>query len=74
MYILKQAVILAYDQLKEYLAPHRYYLIVNTVGMWKHQSRPIRFYLYVDNFGIKYVKKEDSNHYIKILKKNTKSQ
>lgn len=45
IYGLKQAVILAYTQVKEHLAPHRYYPIPNTVGMWKHKTRPIQFCL-----------------------------
>ena len=36
MYGLKQAAILAYDNLKKQLAKNGYTPIVGTVGMWKH--------------------------------------
>ena len=67
MYGLKQAAILAYDQLKDHLAPHGYYPIPNTVGMWRHQSRPIQFCLSVDDFGIKYTNKADVEHLLTSL-------
>ena len=69
MYGLKQAAILAYQQLKDHLAPHGYYPIPNTVGMWKHTSRPIQFCLCVDDFGVKYTRKEDAEHLLTTLQK-----
>ena len=57
-----------YQQLKEHLAPHGYYPIPNTVGMWKHKTRPIQFCLCVDDFGVKYTRKEDANHLLEKLK------
>ena len=68
MYCLKQAAILAYEQLKNNLAPHGYHPIPNTVGMWKHDTKPIQFCLCVDDFGIKYVHKKDIEHLIETLK------
>ena len=68
MYGLKQAAILAYDQLKSHLAPHGYFPIPNTVGMWKHISRPIQFCLCVDDFGIKYTQQTDVEHLLHALK------
>ena len=47
MYGLKQAAILAYNQLKSNLAPHGYRPIPNTVGMWKHNTKHIKFCLCV---------------------------
>ena len=70
MYGLKQAAILAYDQLKRNLAPHGYHPIPNTVGMWKHSTKPIQFCLCVDDFGIKYVHNDDVEHLIETLKTN----
>lgn len=49
MYGLKQAAILAYDQLKQNLAPHGYQPIPNTVRMWKHTTKPIQFCLCIDD-------------------------
>ena len=54
MYGLKQAAILAFQQLKKNLSKHGYAPIPHTVGMWKHKSKPTTFYLCVDDFGIKY--------------------
>ena len=70
MYGLKQAAILVYKQLKEHLEPHRYFPIPNTVGIWKHKTRPIQFCLCVDDFGIKSVNKTDVEHLLNTLKMN----
>ncbi len=70
MYGLKQAAILAYNQLKTNLAPHGYRPIPNSVGMWTHDSKPIQFCLCVDDFGIKYQNKQDVEHLITTLKHN----
>ena len=62
MYGLRQAAILAYQYLQKTLKPHGYYPVPGTVGMWKHQTRPIHFCLCVDDFGIKYFDKKDVQH------------
>ena len=62
MYGLKQAAILAYDNLVKTLAPHGYHPVPNTQGMWKHTTRPTRFCLCVDDFGVKYFSKTDLEH------------
>jgi hypothetical protein len=49
---LPQAGILANKLLRKHLPPHRFYKCVNTLGLWKHASRPITFSLVVNNFGI----------------------
>ena len=72
MYDLKQAAILAYNQLCQHLAPHSYSPIPNTVGMWKHKTRPIQFCLCVDDFGIKFTNKEDVEHLLATLKSKYK--
>ena len=40
----------------------------HTPGLWKHVSHPISFTFVVDNFGVKYVNKKNSNHIIAALK------
>ena len=55
MYGLKQAAILAYEQLKKVLLPYGYSPVVGTVGLWQHNTRPIKFCLCVDYFGIELV-------------------
>ena len=77
MYGLKQVAILEYQQLKDHLAPHGYFLIPNTVCMyvcmyvcmWKYKTRPIQFCLCVDNFGVKYTRKEMAYHLLNTLNK-----
>ena len=39
-------------------------------GLWKHKTRDIRFVLVVDDFGIKYLKKEDLDHLIHVLERH----
>ena len=62
MYGLKQAALLAYNYLVEKLAPHGYRPIPHTIGMWKHDTKPISFCLCVDDFGVKYTNKDDVEH------------
>ena len=59
---LKQAALLAYKNLKNSLVPYGYYPIQGTVGLWEYQTRLIKFYLSVDDFGIKFWSKEDAQH------------
>ena len=59
---LKQAAILAYKHLKNCLEPFGYEPIPGTVGMWHHKTRPTKFCLCVDDFGIKFWSKEDADH------------
>ena len=54
MYGLKQAAILAYVQLVEHLSKHGYEPVVETTCIFKHKTRRTRFYLCVDDFGVKY--------------------
>ena len=70
MYGLKQAAVLAYDHLKTSLQPFGYHPIPGTVGLWKHTSRPTIFCLCVDDFGIKYWFKQDSEHLLHSLSTN----
>ena len=67
IYGLPQAGALANKQLKEQLVPAGYYEVPHTLGLWKHISRPIQFTLVIDDFGVKYVGKQHSNHLIKVL-------
>ena len=38
-----------------------------TPGLFKHETRDISFTLVVDDFGIKWINKEDLNHLIQCL-------
>jgi hypothetical protein len=68
MYGLPQAGILANKLLRKRLAPHGYYEMPHTPGLWKHIHRQIQFTLVVDDFGVKYVGKEHADHLVNVLK------
>ena len=67
MYGLPQAGILANTLLRERLATHGYHELQHTPGLWTHETRPIWFTLVVDDFGIKYVGKENADHLLAAL-------
>jgi hypothetical protein len=67
---LPQAGILANKCLCHKLAPFGYFENTHTLGLWRHKTRPISFTLVVDNFGIKYVNKDDVDHLITSIRKN----
>ena len=67
MYGLKQAAILAHEQLIQHLTPYGYRPIPNT-NFWKHVTKPMVFCLCVDDFGVKYFSKDDANHLFTALK------
>ena len=68
MYGLKQAARLAYDMIKERLAPHGYKPRPLSPNIWTHDSRKTIFCLCVDDFGVKYYSKADADHLINALK------
>jgi hypothetical protein len=65
---LPQAGILTNKQLRRKLAPFGYFEHVSTPGLWCHETRPILFALVANNFGVKYVNKEDLDHLIASIK------
>ena len=65
---LAQAGILANNCLRRKLAPFGYVECENTPGLWHHETRPIAFTLVGDDFGVKYVNKEDVDHLIASIK------
>ena len=68
MYGLLQASILANNLLSKWLRESNYYE-TSTPGLWKHETKPVTFTLVVDDFGIKYIDKENVEHLINALKK-----
>ena len=70
MYGLKEAGIIAFKRLVEKLAPHGYHPCKHTPGLWTHTTRQIMFTLAVDDFGIKYFKREDAQHLFNALQEN----
>ena len=67
IYGLPEAGRLANHQLRDKLTPFGYYEVAHTPGLWKHVTRPIQFTLVVDDFGVKYVGRENAEHLIKSL-------
>ncbi len=49
---------------------HGYSQSKAVAGLWTHKIRPILFTLAVDDFGVKYVRKEHALHLISILKQH----
>eukprot|EP00804_Cyclotella_cryptica_P012930 CCRYP_002289-RA/>CCRYP_002289-RA protein AED:0.24 eAED:0.24 QI:0/0/0/1/0.5/0.33/3/0/1110 len=66
IYGLPQAGALANKLLRKRLAPHGYYEVAHTPGLWRHVTRPISFTLVVDDFGVKYVGQEHAEHLIHV--------
>ena len=58
MYSLKEAGVLVYSDLKQYLSKYGYHPTKYTLGLQKHYINKIIFTLVVDNFGMKYLTKE----------------
>jgi hypothetical protein len=71
MYGLPQAGILANKLLKKCHAKHRYFKQPHTLGLRKHESRPVWFNLAVDDFRIKYIGEEHLQHLYDTLQKET---
>ena len=72
MYGLKQAAILAYENLVKNLSKFGYEPIEQTDSFWRHKNRPTKFCLFIDDFGVKYFDKADINHLISSLQHNYK--
>ena len=68
IYGLPQAGKLANTALKEHLAPYVHFEVAHTPGLWRHITNPIVLSLVVDDFGVKYVHKDDADHLVKSLK------
>jgi hypothetical protein len=71
MYGLPQAGVLANKLLKERPAQHGYFEQPYTPGLWKHVSCPVWFNLCVDDFGTKYIGKENLQHLYNALQTET---
>jgi hypothetical protein len=70
MYGLPQAGILANELLQHNFAKDGYHPTTHTHGLWNHNTRPISFSLVVDDFGVKYVGRELTEHLMACIRKN----
>ena len=68
MYGLKQAGIITCQELINNLAPHGYYLVKYTPGLWKHDTKDTLFPILVDEFSIKYTFLDNAHHLLNTLK------
>ena len=68
MYGLAQAGRLAQDRLKQHLLLSGYSEAPQTPCLYLHKSRPTKFSLVVDDFGIKYSTDEDRDHLLACLR------
>jgi hypothetical protein len=69
VYGLPQAGILANELLQRNLAKDGHRPTQHTHGLWTHDTRPISFSLVVDDFGVKYVGREHTEHLMECIKK-----
>ena len=67
MYGLKEAAILVYNQLSQFLNANGYSHVKGTAGMWTHVTQPTAFCLCVDDIGLKYYSQDDLNHFLKTI-------
>jgi len=70
MYGLPLAGIIAQVSLEERLDKIGYPQSIIIPGLWTHATRPILFSLVVDDFAVKYTRREDTEHLMKALKKD----
>ena len=69
MYGPPQAGIITQQLLEERLGKHVYHQSKTNPGLWKHDTRPINFLLVVDDFGVKYVGKQNAHHLIDTVRR-----
>ena len=67
MYGLKQAACLAYDDLVHHLQQFGYSPDKNCSNIWSHKTRKTKFFLCVDDFGVKCFNQSDKDHIIHAL-------
>ena len=68
MYGLKQASIIAYNELISHMDPNGYHPVTFTTRIWAPKTIRTKVFLCVDDFGVKYFTKEDANHLLDSLK------
>ncbi len=62
MYCLPQAGIIAQQLLEKWLQQHGYHQSTTTPGLYKQETQPVSFTLVVNDFEVKYVGKENTQH------------
>jgi hypothetical protein len=72
MYGLPQAGIIAQELLTRCLCKAGYRQSKITPGYWHHDWHPISFTLVINNFGLKYINKDDVKHFMSVPKQGYK--
>ena len=67
-YGLKQAGIIADQELVKHMAPFGYHPVKHTPGLWLYDSKKTRFILVVDDFYVQYCSTEDASHFLNALR------
>ena len=70
MYGLKQAGIIAYQELIKHLEPYGYHPVKYTPRLWKHETKDTLFSLVVYDFDIKYTSLDNAQQRLNALKKH----
>ncbi len=68
IYGLKEAAIIAFNQLVTKLAPAGYKPAPFMLGLWCHHTKRTTFVLCVDDFGVKYFSQPNAQHLIDAIK------
>ena len=67
MYGLKEAAVLAYEQLSKFLNTYGYHHVPGTAGVWTHKIKPTAFCLCVDDIALKYYNLDNPQHFLTAL-------
>jgi hypothetical protein len=70
MYGLPQVGLIANKLLESRLNKHGYQQSKLVPGLWRHETRPIQFTVVFDDFGVKYVGKENALHLKHVLEEH----
>ena len=70
VYVLKQAGIIANQELVKHMAPFGYHPVKHTPGLWVNNSRKTLTSLVVDDFCVQYSSTEDTDHFLNALRAN----
>ena len=71
---MKQAVRLAREQLVKQLKPYGHYPYCHTPNVYVHESRPTKFCLCINNFGVPYLSEDNTKKLSTNQKTITKSK
>ena len=64
---MAQSGYLANKDLIKNLAKYGYYPSKIKLGLWHHKTNTLKFSLVVDEFGVKYDKREDAQHLLEAI-------